>query len=116
MSMLTGENTVPATRRARVRADEGFTLVELLVVVSVENETGGVLPTANSDVSHVVTQKDGYTKGEYTATIGYATGTDSPFNFCLRSTVVNGDGSEYFIMDAGGVQKVDGSILLPTGC
>jgi type IV pilus assembly protein PilA len=85
-------------------------------VVSVQTNTGS-LPTANADVSTVVTPKDGYTKGINTGAIKYATGSGTPFLFCLSSTVVNGDTSKFFVTDIGGVQKVvPVTNPLPTGC
>jgi type IV pilus assembly protein PilA len=85
-------------------------------IVSAENKLGGTLPAANADVSNVVNQKDGYTRGTFTGTIKYATGGGSPFDFCLSSTVVNGDNSTYFVLNSGGVRKVTSTVALPTGC
>jgi type IV pilus assembly protein PilA len=87
-------------------------------VLSVQTSTG-TLPATAADVSTVVTAKDGYTKGANTGTIKYTTGTGTPFNFCLSSTVVNGDSSKFFVTDTGGVQKVSTVapiVTLPTGC
>jgi type IV pilus assembly protein PilA len=87
-------------------------------VLSVQTSTG-TLPSSATDVSSVVTAKDGYTKGANTGTIKYTTGTGTPFNFCLSSTVVNGDSSQFFVTDTGGVQKVSTTapiVALPTGC
>jgi type IV pilus assembly protein PilA len=87
-------------------------------VLSVQTSTG-TLPTSNADVSAVVTPKDGFTQGTNTGTIKYTTGTGTPFNFCLSSTVVGGDSSKFFVTDTGGVQKVSTVapiVALPTGC
>jgi type IV pilus assembly protein PilA len=87
-------------------------------VLSVQTSTG-TLPSTAADVSSVVTAKDGYTKGVNTGVIKYTTGTGTPYNFCLSSTVVNGDNSTFFVTDTGGVQKVSTTapiVALPTGC
>ena len=88
-------------------------------VISVQTASGA-LPATAADVSTVVTAKDGYTKGSNTGTIKYtAPAGGTPYNFCLSSTVLNGDGSTFFVTDTGGVQKVSTVtpiVALPTGC
>jgi type IV pilus assembly protein PilA len=89
-------------------------------VISVQTATG-TLPVTAADVSTVVTAKDGYTKGANTGTIKYTvgTGTTPAYAFCLSSTVSGGDGSQFFVTDTGGVQKVSATapiVALPSGC
>jgi type IV pilus assembly protein PilA len=88
-----------------------------LAVVNIQS-TSGTLPATAADVATVVTAKDGYTKSSYTGTIKYAKGSGAtpPFQFCLSSTVVNGDSSKFFATDSSGVAKVTTANPLPTGC
>jgi len=87
-------------------------------VISVQTATG-TLPVTATDVSTVVTAKDGYTKGINTGTIKYTTGSSTTYAFCLSSTVAGGDGSVFFVTDTGGVQKVTTTtpaVSLPASC
>jgi type IV pilus assembly protein PilA len=82
-------------------------------VISVQTKTGS-LPVTAANVSTVVSADDGYTKSDNTGTIAYKlTGT----TFCLSASVTGGDNSKFFVLETGGVQKVNGAVTpLPSNC
>ncbi|HEY4267025.1 MAG TPA: prepilin-type N-terminal cleavage/methylation domain-containing protein [Galbitalea sp.] len=89
-----------------------------IAVINVQTSTGA-WPTTTSDISSVVTHKDGYTRGADTAVIKYVKGSGSPYGFCISTSTVGGDGSTYYVTDKSGVQKVvsgNPDAALPAGC
>ena len=84
-------------------------------VIAVQTNTGAA-PASAADVSTVVTAADGFTQSSNVAgAITYlAGGTAAAPTFCLAAKSVTG--TVFYVLDTGGVVKVDTTHALPGTC